>query len=112
MNLKQQFQQDMRDAMRVHDRQRVDVIRLLQAAFEHAQEAIGKQAFEVASQAGAIIQPDRHQILSEQVMRDIIRNEMQRRREAADILRAGKQEKRAEREEAEIAILEHYLTKI
>jgi len=40
MDLKQQFQQDMRDAMRAHHQARVNVIRMLLAAFEHAQEAM------------------------------------------------------------------------
>lgn len=112
MDLKQRFQQDMRDAMRVHDKQRVNVIRLLLAAFEHAQEAMGKQAFDSFDTEGANFQPDRHQTLSEQDVKDIIRNEVQRRREAADIFRAGGQKKRAESEETEIAILEQYLTKM
>ena len=112
MDLKQQFQQDMRDAMRAHDQERVNVLRMLLAAFENAQEAIGKQAFDAFDPNKANIQPDRHQMLSEQAIQDIIRNEMQRRREAADVFRAGGEKKRAESEEAEIAILEHYLTKI
>ncbi len=112
MNLKQQFQQDMREAMRVHDQQRVNVIRMILAEFEHAQEAIGKEAFEAASLVGATIQPDRHQIPSEQAVQDIIRNEVQSRREAVNLFYAGNQRKRAESEEAEIVILEHYLKKI
>jgi len=112
VNLKKRFQEDMRDAMRTHDRQRVNVIRLLLAAFEHAQEAMGKQAFDSFDPEGANIQPDRHQTLNEQAIRDIIRNEVQRRREAADLFRDGGQKKRAESEETEIAILEDYLTKM
>ena len=112
MDLKNRFQQDMRDAMRAQDTQRVNVIRLLLAAFEHAQEAMGKQAFESFDPDGASIQPDRHQTLSEDAIQEIIRNEVQRRREVADVFRDGGQSKRAEREEAEIAILEDYLTRI
>ena len=111
MDLKKRFQKDMRDAMRAHDNQRVNVIRLLLAAFEHAQEAMGKQAFDSFDPDEANIQPDRHQTLSEQDVKDIIRNEVQRRREAADIFRTGGESKRAESEETEIAILEHYLSK-
>ena len=96
--------------MRAQDRERVNVIRMLLAAFEHAQEAMGKQAFDASDPDGTSIQHDRHQTLSEQTVKDIIRSEVQRRREAADIFRAGKEEKRAESEEAEIAILEQYLT--
>ena len=89
MDLKQQFQQDMRDAMRVHDQERVNVIRMLLAAFEHAQEAMGKQAFDAFDRDGANIQPDRYQTLSEETIWDIIRNEMTSRQEAADVFRAG-----------------------
>ena len=64
MDLKQQFQQDMRDAMRGHDQARVNVIRMFLAAFEHAQETMGKQAFDAFDQEAANIQPDRHQTLS------------------------------------------------
>jgi len=98
--------------MRAHDKQRVNVIRMLLAAFENTQEAMGKQAFDSFNPDEANIQPDRHQILSEQAIQDIIRNEMQRRWEAADVFRVGRQKKRAESEEAEIAILEHYLIKV
>jgi len=112
MDLKQRFQQDMRDAMRAHDSQRVNVIRILLTAFEHVQEAMGKQAFDAVDPDGANIQPDRHQTLSKEAIQDIIRNEMQSCREAADVFRAGGEGKRAESEEAEIAILEQYLTSV
>ena len=112
MDLKQGFQQDMRDAMRAQDQERVNVIRMLLAAFEHAQEAMGKQAFDAFDPDGENIRPDRHQTLSKETIKDIIRNEMQSRREAADVFRAGGESKRAEREEAEIAILEQYLTQM
>jgi uncharacterized protein YqeY len=91
VNLKQRLQQDMRDAMRAHDLQRVNVIRMLLAAFEHAQEAMGKEAFDTVNSDGVDIQPDRYQVLSEQAIQDIIRNEVQRRREAADLFRDGRQ---------------------
>ena len=92
----------------VQDQERVNVIRMLLAAFEHAQEALGKQAFDAFEPDRANIQPDRHQILS----KDIIRNEMNSRQEAADVFRAGGENKRAESEDTEIAILEEYLTQM
>ena len=112
MDLKQRFQQDMRDAMRAHDQERVNVIRMLLAAVEHAQEAMGKQAFDAFDPDGNNIRPDRHQTLSKETIQDIIRNEMQSRREAADVFRDGGESKRAESEETEIAILEDYLTQM
>ena len=110
MNPKQQLQQDLREAMRMQDQPRVHVIRMIIAAFEQAQEAMGKQAFD--SSNGADIQPDRHQALSDQAIQDILLAEVGRRQEAIDILQAGKQTKRAEEEEKEIAILKTYLTRI
>jgi uncharacterized protein YqeY len=98
--------------MRAQDQQRVNVLRMLLAAFENAQEDMGKHAFDSSESEGVNIPPDRHQTLSEQAIQDIIRQEVQRRREAADVLRSGGQEKRAETEEIEIAILEQYLTKL
>ena len=112
MHLKQQFQQDMRVAMLAQDQGRVNVIRMLLAAFEHAQEAMGKQAFDAFGSDVNNIQLDRYQTLSKETIQDIIRNEMHSRREAADLFRAGGESKRAESEETEIAILEDYLTRI
>jgi uncharacterized protein YqeY len=111
VQFKQKLQQDMREAIRVQDQQRVNVIRMLLAAFERAQEMMGREAFETAN-TGATIPPDRHQILNEQAIKDILRDEVQRRREAADILRAGRQTEQAESEEADIAILEGYLANV
>ena len=83
---------------------------MLVAALEKAQEDMGKQAFDSFDADGANIQPDRHQSLSEQAIQEVIRHEMQQRREAADLYRAGGQSQRAESEETEIAIIENYLT--
>jgi uncharacterized protein YqeY len=55
VNLKQRLQQDMQDAMRAHDLRRVNVIRMLLAAFEHAQEAMGKEAFDSVNSDGVDI---------------------------------------------------------
>lgn len=107
MNLKQCFQHDLREALRAQDQTRVNVIRMLLAAFEQTQEMMGKQAFELSN--GADILPDRHQTLDEQAIQAIILNEVQRRRESLDLLVVGRQYGHAEVEQAEIAILEQYL---
>jgi uncharacterized protein YqeY len=96
----------------VQDQERLNVIRMLLAAFEHSQEALGKHAFDAFDPDRANIQPDRHQILSKETIQDLIRNEMNSRQEAADVFRAGGESKRAESEDTEIAILEEYLTRI
>jgi uncharacterized protein YqeY len=81
------------------NRERVNVIRMLLAAFEHAQEALGKQAFDAFDSDGANIQPDRHQTVSKETIKDVIRSEMHSRREAAEVFRAGGESKRAEGED-------------
>lgn len=59
------------------DQERVNVIRMLLAAFEHAREAMGKQAFHAFDPDGNNIQPDRHQTLSKETIQEIIRDQMQ-----------------------------------
>ncbi len=110
MNPKQQCQQDLREAIRTQDQPRVNVIRMILAALEQTQESMGKQAFD--SSNGAEIQPDRQQVLSDQAIQDILLVEVQQRQEAIEILQAGKQVKRAQGEEKEIAILKAYLTRM
>ena len=112
MDLKQQLQQDLQEAMRAQVQQRVTVLRLLIAAVEQAQEEMGKQAFDSLDPKNEDTQPDRQQEVSKQDVQEIIRNEVQQRREAVDDFRAGGQIERAEQEETEIAILEEYLEKL
>ena len=113
MDWKKRFQQELRDAMRAQDEPRVNVIRMVMAALEKAQEEKGKQAFEDASNPdGADILADREQSLSGETIREIIHAELEHRREAVDVLRNGGQNERADSEEGEIAILEQYLRTI
>jgi hypothetical protein len=112
VDLKQQLQQDLQDAMRAQDQQRVTVLRMLIAAVEQAQEEMGKQAFDSLDPENEDMQPDRQQEVSNQDVKEIIRHEVQQRREAIDGFRAGGQIERVEQEETEIAILEEYLEKI
>jgi uncharacterized protein YqeY len=112
VDLKQQLQQDLQDAMRAQDQQRVTALRMLIAAVEQAQEEMGKQAFDSLDPENEDMQPDRQQEVSNQDVKEIIHNEVQQRREAIDGFRAGGQIERAEQEETEIAILEEYLEKL
>lgn len=97
--------------MRAQDQQRVHVVRSLMAALEHAQEERGKEAFDASQLEGEDIPPDREQTLSDQAIQGVIRSEVERRREAADVFGNGGQTQRAEIEKAEIAILQEYLEK-
>lgn len=112
MDLKQQLQQDLQDAMRAQDQQRVTVLRMLIAAVEQAQEEMGKQTFDSLDPENEDMQPDRQQEVSSQAVKEILRNEVQQRQEAVDDFRAGGQIERAEQEETEIAILKEYLEKL
>lgn len=112
MNIKEQLQQDMKEAMRARDQHRLDVIRMALAALQSAQQTMVKQAFDAASAAGEERHVDNKQSLSDQAMLDVMSKEVKRRREAADLFRKGGRADRAEAEETEIAILEHYLPRM
>lgn len=112
MNLRQKLQQELQDAMRAQDQQRVNVLRMLIASLEQAQEEKGKETFEALDPERQDMPPDRHQAVSKQELWDIVQSELQRRREAVEGFRAGGQTQRADSEETEIAILEEYLKKL
>ncbi len=112
MNIKEQLQNDMKEAMRARDQQRLGTIRMALAALQSAQQAMVKQAFDAASAAGDESQFDSKQSLSDQAMQDVLTREVKRRREAADMFRKGGRIDMAEAEEAEIAVLEHYLPRM
>ena len=112
MDPKQRFQQDLREAMRAKDHQRVSVLRILLDELDDAQKNLGIQAFDAIEGDEVNFLPDRQQIINEQAVQDIIRNELQRRREFIELMITGGQKERAEREEIEIVILEEYIRKI
>lgn len=112
MNIKEQLQHDMKEAMRARDQQRLGVIRMALAALQSAQQSMVKQAFDTASAAGEESHVDSKQSLSDQAMQDVLSKEVKRRREAADLFRKGGRTDMAEAEEAEIVVLEHYLPKM
>ena len=98
MDWKQRLQEDLQGAMRAQDEPRVNAIRGLVAALEKAQEEKGKEAFDPSKPQETDIPPDREQALSPQTIQEVIRAEVQLRKERGDV------------EENEIAILEQYLT--
>lgn len=112
MHFKQHFQQELQEAMRAQDQPRVNVIRMLLAAFEQAQESMGKQSFESLGSEEPQMKPDRQQTVSEQAVKEILQDEVKRRREALELLHTGGQKERAASEETEIAMLEEYLKKL
>lgn len=113
MTIQAQLQQDMKNAMRAGDKQRLDVIRMAIAAIKNAQIAQVKQAYDAANTADlsgeAEVEVDRNASLSEDAVLDTLAKEVKRRREAALLYRQAKREDLAVTEDAEAEILETYL---
>lgn len=112
MAIQEQLQQDLKNAMRAGEKQRVEVIRMAIAAMKNAQIAQVKQAYDASTaQAGAddVIELDRSAGLSDEAALDTLSKEVKRRREAAQVYRQANRPDLAESEEAEAAILETYL---
>lgn len=115
MNVQEQLQNDLKDAMRNRDKLRVDVIRMALASLKSAQMALVQAAYDEAAHAGdageepAEISIDRNVALSEAAMQETIAREVKRRRDAAEAYHKGHREDLAGQEEAEAAILETYL---
>lgn len=113
MGTQEQLQQDLKTALRAGDRQRVGVIRMVLAAIKTAQMAEVKAAYDAAAATGdeeaAAGTIDHDRPLDEAAVLDTLAKEIKRRREAAEMFRAGKRPELAENEEAEAAIIEAYL---
>jgi len=90
MSLKQQLQQDLKDAMRAKDKPRLSTIRLLLAAIKNAEIDAG------------------HPLEDTEAFVIVERQIKQRRDAAAEFSKGGRNE-RAEEELAEMAILQTYL---
>ncbi len=90
MNLSEQLNTDLREAVRAGDARRRDVIRFLRAAITNA--AIEKRGD-----------------LSDAEIQNIIRQQIKQRRDSIQMFRSGGRHELAEEEEAQIAVLQHYL---
>jgi uncharacterized protein YqeY len=90
MSLKQQLNTDLRDAMRGHDDQRRDVLRLLLASVHNAEIAAGKEIDDDGTLA-------------------VLAKEAKQRRESIDEFRKGNRRDLAEKEEAELVVISTYL---
>jgi hypothetical protein len=90
MSLKEQLQADLASAMRTHDDQRRDLLRMVMAAIKQ-------------------VEVDERATLDDAGVQDVIRKQIKQRRESiADLEKAGRADAIAT-EEADIAILESYL---
>ena len=98
--------------MKAQEEPRINAIRLLRAALEKAQEEKGKEAFDPANPEETDIPPDREQTLSPQQIQEVIRAEIERRRESVEQFRTHGQSEQADSEGREITILEQYLAEL
>jgi uncharacterized protein YqeY len=90
MNLIAQIEQEVKDAMRAHDGDRRDALRLILASLKSAEK-------------------DLQRPLSEDEELQVLQRERKRRVEAAEAFRAGGREEQADAEERELAILEEFM---
>lgn len=99
MGLKEQLSEDLKAAMRAGDALRRDVLRSAITAINNAEIA----GVDIADESAT------RQALGEDAVMDVLRKQVKQRRDSADEYRKAKRADLAEREEAEIAVLEAYL---
>ena len=95
-NLYEQFQTDMKEAMKARDSVRVNVLRMAMSAIKTAQSNQVKQAYDAAGGEANLAAAEaaaQAVVLSDVQVQDIVAKEVKRRREAAEL----------ERWEAEVA---------
>jgi hypothetical protein len=90
MGLKERLEQDQKTAMRERAQLRLDTIRMLKSAIKYREIELMKP-------------------LDDAGIHGVIASEVKRRRDAAEQYRAGNRQDLADKEDAEIAILQAYL---
>jgi uncharacterized protein YqeY len=90
MSLKERLDQDLKSAMREKAQLRLDTIRMLKSAIKYREIELMKPLDDAGIHA-------------------VISSEVKRRRDASEQYRAGKRPELADKEDAEIAILQGYL---
>jgi uncharacterized protein YqeY len=114
-NLYEQFQSDMKDAMKARDSVRVNVLRMAMSSIKTALSNQVKQAYDAAggeANMAAAEAAAQAVVLSDVQIQDIVAKEVKRRREAAELFRKGNRMDLVETEETEAAILEQYLPRM
>jgi uncharacterized protein YqeY len=113
MTIQEQMQNDLKAAMRAGEKLKVEVIRMTLAAFKNANMQQMKAAFDAAGgeAGGEAAQQAAHQVaaLSNEAMVDVVVKEVKRRREAVEAYEKANRADLAAQENAEAAILEHYM---
>lgn len=98
MGLKEQLDQDLKDAMRAKDPTRVDAIRMLKAAITNLEIARTDSKH-----------PDFGKPVTEGDLARVVENQIKQRREATELYLKGGRPELAAKEQAEIAVLEKYM---
>jgi len=120
MGLLEQLQTDLKEAMRARDATRMTTIRSLRAAITNEEvnrrSRIRSQALQrIASERGVKIEEigadelPEVEALAEADLLQLVRSEIKKRQESAEAYRSGGRSEAAAQEEAEIAVLQHYL---
>ena len=127
MTISERLTADLKVAMKAGDKLRIEAIRSARAALQSAQLEAAKARYDAAVRAIeqryagdatareaalAAISADGHQALEPAAEAAVIAKELKRRHEAAEMYRKGGRLELAEREEAEIVILQAYLPRM
>ena len=98
MGLKEQLDQDLRDAMRARDDDRLRAIRMLKAAITN---------LEIARTDAK--NPQHGQPVTEGDLLRVVENQVKQRRESIELYKKGNRPELAAKEEAEIRVLDKYM---
>lgn len=104
MTLLERITTEVKEALKAGNSDRVGTLRFLTAQL-HNREIEKRSAFAKAS-AG---QGQESTTLTDDEVMDVLRKEVKKRREAADLFRQGNRADMAEKEEAELKIIQEYL---
>src|SRR4051812_32227618 len=98
MGLKEQLVEDMKTAMRSKDTGRLDAIRLLRAAIQRLEVDRTDRK-----------NPNYGQAITETDYIGVVQKEIKQRRDSIEAFEKGGREDLADKERAELAVIEHYL---
>lgn len=98
MNLQEQLNADLKDAMRAHDENKTNAIRMLKAAIAQLEYTRTDPK-----------NPDFNKPVTEGDMLRVVDNQIKQRREAIELYTKGNRPELAAKEQAEIAALEKYM---
>ncbi len=98
MGLKEQLNEDLKDAMRAKDQDRMTAIRMLKAAISN---------FEIARTDPK--NPQHGQPVTETDLTRVVENQIKQRRDSIELYQKGNRPELAAKEEAEIRVLQKYM---